>query len=141
MENDAQRSLLNTVPPSKSRALTRRPPTAPLCVRATEPTCISTLTHDAESRGSKGALNRVLSMNPRLLQSFNQGQSNYQLGDRNVVMKRDECVQSYSCTPCVLAGLVQRRREFTAGRDRLLCGTHFHRLTDWSWPDAGRLSP
>jgi hypothetical protein len=39
-----------------------------------------------------------------------------------------------------LAGLVQRRREFTAGRERLLCGTHFYRLTDWSWPAADELS-
>jgi hypothetical protein len=64
-----------------------------------------------------------------------------QLGDRNIVMKRDECVQSYSCTPCVSAGPVQRHREFTAGSERLLCGMHFYRRTDWSWPGtAGRRS-
>jgi len=48
---------------------------------------------------------------------------NYQLADGNVVMKRDECVQSYSCTPCVSAAPVQRRCQFTAGRERLLCGS------------------
>jgi hypothetical protein len=61
----------------------------------------------------------------------------HRLGERNVVMKHVECVPSYSRTPCVFAGLVQRRREFTAGRERLLCGTHFYRLTDWS----GRVEP
>jgi hypothetical protein len=47
---------------------------------------------------------------------------NYQLADGNVVIKRDECVQSYSCTPCASAAPVQRRCQFTAGRERQLTG-------------------
>ena len=48
------------------------------------------------------------------------------LPHENVVMKRDGCVQSYSCTPCVSAASVQRRCQFTAGRERQLTGDDFN---------------
>jgi hypothetical protein len=61
---------------------------------------------------------------------------NYQLGDRNVGDETRRMCPIILMHSLCLARLVQRRREFTAGRERLLCGTHFYRLTDWSWPSA-----
>src|ERR1700722_17449348 len=82
-------------------------PSAPASVRATQPTCISTLTHDAEDRESKGSPNSgAAGESTNNLKFFDQGLSNDQV-ERRAVAKpiaghQSLCASDPPCPQCPL---------------------------------------
>ena|ERR1700722_4764316 len=83
-------------------------PSAPASVRATQPTCISTLTHDAEDRESKGSPNSgAAGESTNNLKFFDQGLSNDEVERRGASPASNEGTLSQSSTP----SLAHRRRD------------------------------